>query len=88
MRTSVDNPVKKKESESVTLLSLFAALAAAVLAKLCHIEYFQALSITVVFVFTGYAFRESETRPSRRREIAGLWMSGVIIYFAARWIFK
>ena len=88
MRTSVGNTLKNKESQSVTVLSLFAALSAAVMAKLCHIEYFQALSIAVVLVFTGFAFRESETRSSRTKEIAGLWVSGLILYFAAKLIFR
>lgn len=81
-------PINERQSDSVTMLAIISALTAAVMAKLWHIEYFLAFSVAFVLVFTGFAFRDERTRKDRAKDLAGIWLSGIIVYAAARWLWR
>ena len=80
--------LNREESDAVTLLSIISALGAAVLVFLWHVEYFHALSIFFVCIFTGYSFRRHSEMLLRFKEIASIWVGGALMYLTATWIWK
>ena len=75
-----------KQSDSVTLLAIISALAAGLVAKLWHVEYFSALSTVYVLVFTGFAFRDEGPKANKWKELWGTWLGGTVLYLVAKWI--